>query len=156
MTPLRQYGEGGRDGNDARLLPCLHVSAPGLLLRLARIILTVWAAATLVFFALRAAGDPVAALVPPDLPDAIAAEYRARLGLDRPPAEQYVRYLAALAQGDFGLSFRTGGPAWDLVAERLPATLLLTSASLVPAVVVGVPAGIMAALRRTAPWTASS
>lgn len=124
------------------------MTAAAVAMRLGRLVLTVWATTTLVFFGLRMAGDPVLALVPPDLPDAIVAEYRARLGLDRSLPEQYVRYLAALLQGDFGFSYRTGGPAWDLVAARLPATLLLTSLALAVAIVVGVPAGIAAAVRR--------
>lgn len=124
------------------------MTGAGIVLRLARIALTVWAAATLVFFALRLAGDPVVALVPPDLPDAILAEYRARFGLDRPLAEQYARYMAALARGDFGFSYRTGGSAWSLVAKRIPATLLLSGLALGLAVGVGVPAGIAAAVRQ--------
>ena len=124
------------------------MNSAGILLRLFRVMFTVWAAATLVFFALRFAGDPVVALVPPDLPDAIIAEYRERFGLDRPLAEQYLRYLAAIVQGNFGFSYRTGGSAWDLVAARLPATLLLTVSALALAIVVGISAGIAAAVRQ--------
>jgi peptide/nickel transport system permease protein len=124
------------------------MTASFFLIRLVRVVATVWAAATLVFVALRLAGDPVAALIPPDLPDAIAREYRARLGLDASIWEQYWRYLAAIPRGDFGFSFRTNGPALDLVAERIGATLLLTGTALALAVAVGVPAGILAAIRR--------
>lgn len=116
--------------------------------RLARIVLTVWAAATLVFVALRLAGDPVVALVPPDLPQDIIDVYRARLGLDRPMHVQYLLYLAGLLQGDFGFSFRTNGPAVDLVLDRLGATLILTGTALGLAILIGVPAGLIAATRR--------
>jgi peptide/nickel transport system permease protein len=124
------------------------MTASFFLIRLVRVLATVWAAATLVFVALRLAGDPVAALIPPDLPDAIAQDYRERLGLDASIWVQYLRYLAAIPTGDFGFSFRTNGPALDLVAERIGATLLLTGSALALAVGVGVPAGVLAAIRR--------
>jgi len=124
------------------------MTASFFLIRLLRVLATVWAAATLVFVALRLAGDPVAALIPPDLPDAIAQDYRERLGLDASIWVQYLRYLAAIPTGDFGFSFRTNGPALDLVAERIGATLLLTGSALALAVGVGVPAGVLAAIRR--------
>ena len=114
--------------------------------RLLRIILTVWAAATLVFVMLRLSGDPVSALVPTDLPQAIIDEYRSRFGLDKPMLVQYGLYLKAALTGDFGFSFRTNGPALDLVVERVGATLVLTSSALVIAIGIGVPAGIVAAL----------
>jgi peptide/nickel transport system permease protein len=117
-------------------------------LKLARIILTVWGAVTFVFIMLRLAGDPVAALVPSDLPQYIIDEYQRRLGLDRPFFEQYLLYLASLWHGDFGFSFRTHAPALDLVLERLNATLVLAGTSLLLAVSVGVPAGFAAALNR--------
>lgn len=123
------------------------VSLRYLATRVLRIILTVWAAATLVFIMLRMAGDPVSALVPTDLPQAIIDEYRSRFGLDKPMLVQYGLYLKAAVAGDFGFSFRTNGPALDLVMDRVGATLVLTVSALVIAIGVGVPAGIFAALR---------
>lgn len=123
------------------------MTARFLFFRLARIILTVWAAATFVFVMLRLAGDPIIALVPPDLPQDIIDEYRARLGLDKPLFTQYLLYLLGLLRGDFGFSFRTQGPALDLVTERLGATLILTGAAFAISIVVGIPAGIFAAIR---------
>lgn len=126
---------------------CSAVSLRYLATRLLRIILTVWAAATLVFIMLRLSGDPVSALVPTDLPQAIIDEYRSRFGLDKPMLVQYGLYLKAALAGDFGFSFRTNGPALDLVMERVGATLVLTFSALVIAIGIGVPAGIVAALR---------
>ncbi len=116
--------------------------------KLIRLALTLWVAATFVFVTLRLSGDPVLAFAPPDLPDAILDVYRARLGLDRPLIEQYLGYLGGLLQGDFGYSFRTSGPALDLVLSRLPATLLLGAVALVVAVGVGMTLGMLAALNR--------
>ena len=126
----------------------MGLSAGFILGRLVRLVLTVWAAVTLVFIAVRLSGDPLAVLVPPDLPDALIEQYRVRFGLDASVAEQYLRYLAGIAQGDFGISFRTGGPAADLVLARIPATLTLAGAALAVALLLGVPAGILAATWR--------
>ena len=124
------------------------MNATYVLTRLARVVLTVWAAATLVFVALRLAGDPVMALVPPDLPQSLIDEYRARYGFDKSLFNQYRLYIAAILRGDFGISFRTNGPAIELVAQRLGATALLMITSLLISILVGVPAGIAAALYR--------
>ncbi len=118
------------------------------LTKLARLVLTVLATVTLVFFGLRMSGDPLAMLVPPDLSEQLISEYRERFGLDAPMIVQYWRYLANIAHGDFGISFRTSGPAWDLVMERLPATFLLGGAALGLALLIGIPAGFAAAYRR--------
>ncbi|RVT87431.1 ABC transporter permease [Rhodobacteraceae bacterium CCMM004] len=93
-------------------------------------------------------GDPLAALLPADLPQEIIDTYRVRLGLDRSLWGQYLSYMGALVQGDFGYSFRTNGPALDLVMERLGATLILTASALGVAILVGVPAGLLAAVHR--------
>ena len=98
---------------------------------------------------LRLAGDPVSALVPSDLPQDIIDLYRAKFGFDRSFFEQYLYYLAALLRGDFGFSFRTNGPALDLVLDRLGATLVLTGTSLFVAIALGVPMGFAAALNRS-------
>jgi peptide/nickel transport system permease protein len=119
-----------------------------ILLRMLRLVLTIWAAVTLVFVAVRLSGDPLSVLIPPDLPDDLIQQYRIRFGLDASLPVQYFRYLAGLASGDFGISFRTGGPAWDLVAERIPATLILAGSALALALALGVPAGIAAATWR--------
>lgn len=97
---------------------------------------------------LRLAGDPLSALVPGDMPQAIVDAYRARYGLDASLLQQYAGYLSGLLHGDFGYSFRTNGPVLDLVAERIPATLLLTGTALAISLCLGIPAGIGAALHR--------
>jgi peptide/nickel transport system permease protein len=116
--------------------------------KLFRLLLTVWAAATLVFIMLRLAGDPVAAMVPSDAPQIVIDRYRERFGLDQPFIFQYLSYLGGLLHGDFGISFRTGGPAWDLVAPRIVPTLILTGTATLIAICLGVPAGLMAAANR--------
>lgn len=116
--------------------------------KLFRLLITLWVAVTFVFIVLRLSGDPVMALVPPDLPDVIIDEYRARLGLDRPIVEQYFAYIGNVLSGEFGYSFRTSGPASDLVASRLGATLGLGGLALALALIMGVPMGLIAAIKR--------
>ena len=73
---------------------------------------------------------------------------RHKLGLDQPPARQYLRWLGGLLQGDLGTSMRTQQPIAELLRQRLPVTLELALLATLVAVLVGVPAGIIAALRQ--------
>lgn len=92
-------------------------------------------------------GDPVRiALGTRFDPDVYEALVR-RSGLDRPIVEQYFSWLGSALQGDLGVSFRSGQPVTGLVLERLPATLTLAGAALVIAIVVGVPLGVISAVR---------
>lgn len=116
--------------------------------RLARALITVVGCATLTFFVLRMAGDPIMALLPADTPTEVMERYRVLWGLDRPLFEQYVRYLLALTHGDFGRSLVDGRDALGVVMERAGATLLLGGVVIVLAILIGVPAGTFAALRR--------
>jgi len=110
-----------------------------------RAILTLLICVTIVFFVLRISGDPAQALLPDDTPAEILAEYRRRWGLDLPLWEQYLRYLAAVVRGDFGISFADGRPAWEVVMEKIPNTLLLGGLSLAVAIASGLVAGVTAA-----------
>jgi peptide/nickel transport system permease protein len=127
------------------------VSLTFVLAKFLRLVLTVWAAATLVFIMLRLAGDPVAAMVPSDAPQIVIDRYRERFGLDQPFIVQYFAYLRGILSGDFGISFRTGGPAWDMVAPRIVPTLILTGTATLVAILLGVPAGMLAAANHNSP-----
>jgi peptide/nickel transport system permease protein len=74
--------------------------------------------------------------------------YRERFGLDRPIWDQYLAYLANVVRGDLGVSYRDGRPIWEVVGERIPATLQLGIAAIALALATGVPLGIIAALNR--------
>jgi peptide/nickel transport system permease protein len=119
-----------------------------MLARLLRAAGTMWLVVTLVFVGLRLSGDPAAALLGPEAnPEAIEGLRRA-WGLDQPLPVQYARYLSNLAQGDFGRSLREQRPATSVVHERLPATIHLAAVAMILAIAIGIPAGILAALRR--------
>lgn len=79
-----------------------------------------------------------------------AARMRANLGLDQPIPVQYLKWAAAIGRGDFGRSYTDGRPVMELIGDRLPNTLLLSSAALLLALVLGLGAGIVAALKRGA------
>jgi peptide/nickel transport system permease protein len=116
--------------------------------RFIRGLLTLWVVVTLVFFGLRLSGDPVFLMLGDQAsPEAITA-LREQLGLNQSLPVQYVRYVQTIATGDFGDSLRERRPATEIVAERLPATAELAIAALLLSVLIGIPAGIFAALRR--------
>jgi peptide/nickel transport system permease protein len=103
---------------------------------------------TIVFVVARLLGDPTVLLLPVGATEAQLAELRAGLGLDRPIWEQYLRFLAGAAQGDFGQSFQFMRPALTVVLERMPATMALAFSALGIGLVLGGLAGSLAALYR--------
>ncbi|HUH78152.1 MAG TPA: ABC transporter permease [Devosia sp.] len=110
------------------------------------------ALSVLVFILLRLTpGDPIDAYINPSVPmsmDELAA-LRTRLGLDQPLPVQYVAWLQAALTGDFGFSIQRGGvPVLPLVADRIGPTVLLMTAGLAIAIVVGIAGGIISAVRR--------
>jgi peptide/nickel transport system permease protein len=122
-----------------------------LALRLAQSIVVIWVVVTVVFVTSRVVGDPVTAMAPMNATQADIERIKSELGLNDPLYVQYVRFVGQIARLDFGKSFRTGQPALNEVASRLPATLELGSAALVFSIVVGIPLGTLAAVRRGGP-----
>src|SRR5574337_1066032 len=99
-----------------------------------------------------APGGPEAVLVGGEFSPETAAQIRQRLGLDRPVLVQYVTWAAAAARGDLGRSFKSGDAVATLILDRLGPTLQLTAGALVFALVVAVPLGVLAAVRRNSMW----
>ena len=102
----------------------------------------------LVFFMIRLGGDPTALFLPPETSAAEIARFRHQLGFDRPLGVQYLEFATRALRGDFGQSLRYQQPAMALVLERLPATLQLAGAALLLSAIVGIPLGVLAAVRR--------
>ncbi|MBR0669766.1 ABC transporter permease [Neoroseomonas soli] len=96
-------------------------------------------------------GDPAATLAGDAATPAQLAEIRAQYGLDRPIMEQAVIHVRQVLTGDFGRSIFSGRPVTEEIAQRLPATLELTFAALLLAVLLGVPLGLVAALNHNGP-----
>jgi peptide/nickel transport system permease protein len=73
------------------------------------------------------------------------------LGIDKPVPVQYARWLSDLAQGDLGKSYRYEVPAWEIVKPRIPVTLELAALALLVSVLLGVPTGVISAVRQDGP-----
>ena len=116
--------------------------------RLALLIPTLLVVSAVVFLILHAIpGDPARNAAGPDASDEDIEMIRTHYGLDRPLPSQYGLYLANLAQGDWGESFRSRRPVLDEIARRLPATAQLAGCAMVFAVVLGVALGVAASVR---------
>jgi peptide/nickel transport system permease protein len=113
--------------------------------KLLRAALTLWLVITFVFVVLRISGDPTDILLPDDVAQEVREFYRVKWGLDKSLGQQYLSYWQALSTGDFGVSLRSGLPAWDMVMERAPKTLLLGICGLAMALFIGIPLGVIAA-----------
>lgn len=105
--------------------------------------------ATLVFSLIHLIpGDPARAMLGESAAQADVDQLRERLGLNRPLIEQYGIYLSGLLQGDLGQSLRTGQPVTSQILDRMPATIELAGASMLVALIVALPLGIVAAVWR--------
>jgi ABC-type dipeptide/oligopeptide/nickel transport system permease component len=117
--------------------------------RLLQLVPTTVGALVLVFFLMRVLpGDPAAAMLGTNATPQAVADLRSQLGLDRPLVVQFAEYAAGLAHLDFGRSLAVRAPVTTLLGQALMPTLLLTLAGTLVSVVVGVPLGILAALKR--------
>jgi peptide/nickel transport system permease protein len=97
------------------------------------------------FGVLFVSGDPALQMVGPDATAEQIEDLRHQMGFDRPWPIQYLDFMSKAVRGDFGVSIRNRQPAFDLVKERLPATLQLSGAALAIALVVALPVGIFSA-----------
>jgi peptide/nickel transport system permease protein len=119
-----------------------------ILARLIRAIVVLLFTVTLVFVVLRLSGDPAQQMLSDNAgPEALAA-FNAKWGLDRSIPEQYLYYVANALRGDFGVSFADGREVFTVISERIPKTLAVTISAFILSILVGVPAGIIAAVRR--------
>jgi peptide/nickel transport system permease protein len=93
-------------------------------------------------------GDPVATMLGPGAPPGLIAQLRHDFGLDQPLLAQYVNWVEALTRGDLGISFASRQPIAPLLINRIPATLQLTIGGIFFAVLIGLPLGFIAGLRK--------
>ncbi|MGO4832043.1 ABC transporter permease [Rhizobiaceae sp. 2RAB30] len=93
-------------------------------------------------------GDPTDLILTPDTPDAVREAFRQKHGLDQPIWIQFYQFCLHALQGDFGQSLRFNEPATKLVIDRLGATTELALAAMAIAILLGIPAGVVAAYRR--------
>jgi len=120
-----------------------------LLRRLALLVPTILGVVTLIFFLIHfIPGDPVELMLGETASTADLERLRADLGLDRPVAEQFGTFLLGLVRGDLGNSFFYRRPVVEVILEKLPATLELAAAAMVLALLLALPLGIVAAVRK--------
>ncbi|MGQ0549134.1 MAG: ABC transporter permease [Armatimonadota bacterium] len=115
--------------------------------RIPQLIVVLFGVSLVTFSLVRLTGDPAVLLLGEGATREAIAETRAELGLDRPLHVQYGLFLANALRGDFGESLRYRQSAVSLFVERLPATLELAGAALLLALAIGLPIGVVAALR---------
>lgn len=116
--------------------------------RIIQSIFVLLAITVIVFAGVNLIGNPVDILAGANCDQACRDRAIVRLGLDRPLWEQYLVFLRNLAGGDLGRSFVYGQPAFDVVMQRLPATLELAFVAMVISLAIGFPLGIWTGLRR--------
>ena len=101
-----------------------------------------------VFLSVHLSGDAASFLLGPEATAADYEQIKENLGLNRPLVIQYGDFLLNIVQGDFGRSHLMRRSARDVLLERLPATLQLAGAAFVLSIVVGIPLGVLSAVRR--------
>jgi ABC-type dipeptide/oligopeptide/nickel transport system permease component len=92
-------------------------------------------------------GDPCRAMLGEKATKVVCDEFNHRHGLDKPIVVQFGVYISEIAQGDFGISFRYSKPITELLMERLPITVELSFAALLVSIIVGIPLGVISAVR---------
>jgi peptide/nickel transport system permease protein len=117
--------------------------------RLGAAVIVLFLASILVFFGVRALpGDPVLALAGEQRDPAVLNQIRHKYGFDQPIPVQYVKWLGNAVQGDFGTSTKSGLPVAQTILDRIPITLELSVLAVLFAVILGITAGVIAAVRR--------
>jgi peptide/nickel transport system permease protein len=116
--------------------------------RLGQSAITVLLVTLIIFVIVRQVGDPTHLMLPPEATEADRELLRKQMGLDRPVVVQYGTYMVDLLKGNLGMSYRFSRPALGVVIEALGPTLLLTLTALGLAIALGVPLGVMAAVKR--------
>lgn len=111
-------------------------------------VIVLWAVSAMVFLLGRVTGDPTTLMLPLDATQETKDALRHDWGFDRPVYEQYGRWVANVARGDFGVSLRSRRPVLGLIGARLPNSLALALASMVVACLIGIATGAVAALKR--------
>ena len=122
------------------------------LAQVARSLAVVVGITVVAFLLLHLSGDPLSVLLPIDASEAERLALFQRLGLDDPLPIQYIHWLLNAVQGDFGKSIFQRQPAFGLVLERMPATLLLGASGMLVGLTIAIPLGVLAGSRPGSVW----
>jgi ABC-type dipeptide/oligopeptide/nickel transport system permease component len=120
--------------------------------RLAYSLLSLFLLSVTIFFFVRVTGDPAVLLVEPGASKADLDAVRQQFGLDRPLLVQYVSFVGSLLTGNFGQSFYYRTDVLELYMSRLPNSLMLAVAGMAFSLLIGIPSGVLAAVRVNTWW----
>ncbi|SDS64999.1 ABC transporter permease [Bradyrhizobium canariense] len=121
--------------------------------RLAQLIPTLFFVSVMIFSLQQLLpGDPALVMAGEERDPAVIAQIRQQYRLDRPIPVQYLYWVKGVLSGDFGESLRNKEPVRSLIAEKLPVTLQLASMAIVIALLIGIPAGIVSAVKKGTAW----
>jgi len=116
--------------------------------QLVQLVVVILGISILAFSILHIIGDRVTLLLPQNAGKEEYARYKHLMGLDQPVWVQYWKFASGAVQGDFGRSWYGNAPAFRLVVDRMPPTIYLTLAGLGVALLIALPLGVLAALKR--------
>jgi peptide/nickel transport system permease protein len=116
--------------------------------RLVQGIIAILLATVIVFGMARISGDPVMHFASVGSTKESLQRIREHMGLDKPVVVQYGLYIYHIAQGDFGRSYFTPRPVFDMIKERIPATIKLSALAILVSLIIAIPMGVLAAIRR--------
>lgn len=118
-----------------------------ILKRLGQAVIYLIGLSIIVFMLARLSGDPLTLMMPPEAKKEDWDLMRKQLGLDKPVYVQYWKFISGAARGDFGQSIRWNRPTLEVFLEYFPNTLLLGSAAMALSLLIGIPFGIISAVR---------
>jgi len=119
-----------------------------IIVRAFQAIVTLGALSVVVFGSVHLTGDPAAYLLGAESTEETYEQLKKNLGLDKPLPVQYWNFLTKVSRGDFGTSTFLGRSAREVLLERLPATLQLAGAAFLLSMLIGIPIGILSAVKR--------
>src|SRR3569623_578890 len=121
--------------------------------RLAQIVPTLFFVSVLIFSLQQLLpGDPALVMAGEERDPAVIEQIRRQYKLDQPVPVQYAYWIKGVLTGDFGESLRNKMPVRELIVQKLPVTLQLGSMAIVIAYLIGIPAGIVAAVKKGSAW----
>ena len=116
--------------------------------RLFQSLIAIFGIKVIVFIVLNIAGDPVTLMLPETASFEEIEAMRQKMGYNDPIFVQYWRFLSNALRGDIGMSYHYNMPALQVVMERVPATITLALAAMAVALLIGIPAGVISAVKR--------
>lgn len=116
--------------------------------RLLQALLVILGVSAISFGLMFLSGDPAASMAGENWTNEQIEEFRRQMGFDRPWYIQYADFLGNALRGDFGMSLRQHQPVFELIRDRMPATLQLTGTALIVSIVLSIPIGVLSAVRR--------